>query len=839
MTTPVQTLVAGSQMLGEDREVLLTRLIERERILRSILDHAPIGIWLTDQSGSLEFVNRTFCEAIGISESDFLAAPDYAALYDPETANRCKASDAEAFAAAGPHFSEESVRFTDGQIHKLEILKVRINDDHGRPAGKLIGLSVDVTVRKQAEKRLHTLARAYEYANEGMTITDLDGHIVDVNPRFTEITGYLPEEVIGQNPRVLRSGRHDPSFYSGMWQAIAEKRRWTGEIWNRRKNGEVYPELLSISRVDDASGNPSSYIGIFFDISELKSAMARVEHMAYHDALTQLPNRILFSDRLEVALLQAKRAGHRLAVCYLDLDGFKPINDRYGHQGGDALLIEIARRLTQSLRGGDSIARIGGDEFVLLLNEIHSDDECDTVLERLLQTVAAPFFIDGQKLSVTASLGVTLFPEDDSDADTLLRHADQSLYRAKEFGKNRYHVFDTLHDSEARARQSGRQRFEAGLAAGELVLYHQPKVDMRLGRVVGTEALTRWRDPELGLVAPGQFLPYIENTPADIALGEWVIQTSLRQLQAWHRSGLDVSVSINISPYHLAQTNFVSRLKDFLQAYPDLPPNSLEIEILETAALGDVNHIATLIAECHGLGVRFALDDFGTGYSSLSYLKRLPITTLKIDQSFVRDMLHDDDDLAIVEGVIGLSQAFRRAVVAEGVETVAHGVRLLQMGCDLAQGYGIARPMPAEDFVNWRGGWKPDELWAFTTGVDSVAHLDPLMVAKDDHLRWLNAFKQCLDVLPGDMPKLPNLDSGHCRFGQWLSGDGQERFGHQPRFKTLHQDHEQLHTVAKEINALHRQGKSIICRLRLTEIDALSESMILAINALLIENSHE
>lgn len=691
--------------------------------------------------------------------------------------------------------------------------------------------------RRALVARLKLLAAVYENAQEGITITQLDGTIIDVNPRFTEITGYGREEVIGQTPRILNSGRHGPSFYADMWSALHGTGHWRGEIWNRRKNGEIYPEILSISRFKGDDDQLDHYVAVFSDISDLKKQEARLEHLAYHDALTQLPNRILFADRLQVALSQAKRGGYKLAVCYLDLDGFKPINDRFGHQYGDELLIEIARRLSQSLRGGDSVARIGGDEFVLLLNELQSMAECDVILERLLQSIAEPVELGARCLTVTASLGVTIYPEDDADADTLLRHADQSLYVAKESGRNRFHVFDTLHDYETRARQAGRQRFEAGLAAGHLVLHYQPKVDMRVGRVIGVEALTRWQDPEIGMISPAQFLQFIENTPADIALGEWVIQEALRQLRDWYKSGLGLMVSINISAYHLAQPDFVSRLEGFLKAYPELPPDVLEIEILETAALEDIGHVASLMTECHALGVSFALDDFGTGYSSLSYFKRLPISTLKIDQGFVRDMLHDDDDLAIVEGVIGLSRAFRRAVIAEGVETVAHGVRLLQMGCDLAQGYGIARPMPSADFIPWHATWKPFEAWTIAAGVSASKYIDALLIAEEDHRRWLDEVKQYLDSPPSEATAAPALDARHCRFGQWLAGDGLEHYGQHAKFHALREDHQRLHALATELVALHRQGEVNTCRMRLTELEEITGSVITGLHKLLIEIS--
>lgn len=542
-------------------------------------------------------------------------------------------------------------------------------------------------------------------------VTDVAGLIVDVNPGFCKITGHVRDEVIGLTPSILRSGRHDDEFYSAMWREISSKGYWQGEILNRRKSGDVYPELLSISRIDDASGIPTHYVAIFTDITEIKDASARLEHLAYHDALTQLPNRLLFSDRLAVAMAQVRRSGGLLGVAYLDLDGFKPVNDIHGHACGDRVLIETSGRLQQAVRGGDTVARFGGDEFVLLLNKLSSQAECENILGRLLRDLAEPLTLDGREVRVTASVGVTLFPDDDADADTLLRHADHALYLAKEGGRNRCHVFDAAHDQEMRSRLDRRRRVEAALANNELRLHYQPKVDMRLGRVIGAEALIRWLHPENGLLAPASFLQFVENTSVEIALGEWVIDEAVRQCCAWRAAGLELPVSVNVSAFHLMQDNFAARLKEILANSPEFPPGYLEVEILETAAFSDIGQTISLMDECRALGVGFALDDFGTGYSSLTYFKRLPVGMLKIDQSFVRDMLGDDDDLAIVEGVIGIARAFRRDVIAEGVETASHGARLLQLGCCFAQGYGIARPMPADAVPDWVAAWQPERAF--------------------------------------------------------------------------------------------------------------------------------
>jgi diguanylate cyclase (GGDEF)-like protein/PAS domain S-box-containing protein len=580
----------------------------------------------------------------------------------------------------------------------------------GAPASHL-AITLDITARREAENRLQLAALVFTEANEGIVITDVEGTIIDVNETFIALTGYGREEVIGRNPRLLQSGRQGPEFYAGMWEALKRDGRWCGEVWNRRKNGELYAELLTISAVRDAAGQVTHYLGLFSDITLIKEQQQRLEYLAYYDSLTQLPNRALLADRLQLLLVQAQRADALLAVCYLDLDFFKPVNDAYGHQTGDTLLMEVATRFKDSLRAGDTVARLGGDEFVLLLAGLGSVEECNQTLDRLRDRLAAPFSIDGHEITVSVSIGVTLFPLDGANPDTLLRHADQAMYQAKQAGRNRYHFFDAENDRQARAHREALERIQAALPKGEFVLYYQPKVDMRRGRVIGAEALIRWQHPERGLVAPGEFIPLIEGTDFSATLGEWVIAQALRQMRDWKSDGLELPVSVNISARHLMQSTFCQRLMELLAACPDVPPQMLELEILETAAFEDIHRVSEVMEECRKLGVSFALDDFGTGYSSLSYLRRLPVDVLKIDQSFVRDMLHDADDLAIISGIIGLARAFLRHVIAEGVETPGHGAVLMQMGCDLAQGYGITRPMPAEDLPGWVAAFTPDPTW--------------------------------------------------------------------------------------------------------------------------------
>ena len=573
-------------------------------------------------------------------------------------------------------------------------------------------LEQQIEERTRTQSQLELAASVFSHAREGILITDNQGNIVEVNAMFTQITGYSREEAIGRNPRILlSSGRHEKAFFAARAQALQKHGHWVGEVWNRRKNGEDFAEMLTVSVVRDPAGAVLNYVALFTDITPLKKHQDELEHIAHYDALTGMPNRVLLADRLQQAMLQSQRRNSALAVAYLDLDGFKPVNDQHGHEVGDQLLVTLSQRMKASLRESDTLARIGGDEFVALLVDIGERRDCELLLSRLLQAAATPVRVDGALLQLSASIGVTLYPQDNADADQLVRHADQAMYLAKQAGKNRFHLFDVAQDAAIQSQRESLEHIRVALDRQEFVLYYQPKVNMRTGAIIGAEALIRWQHPERGLLAPAAFLPVIEGQPISIEIGEWVIQTALAQMALWRGAGLDIGVSVNIGALQLQQPGFVARLGTLLAAHPTVPAQSLELEILETSALEDMAQISEVMHACQAIGVRFALDDFGTGYSSLTYLKRLPAELLKIDQSFVRDMLTDVDDLAIVKGVIGLASAFRRSVIAEGVETVAHGQTLLALGCDLAQGYGIARPMPAADLPGWARQWRPDVCW--------------------------------------------------------------------------------------------------------------------------------
>jgi diguanylate cyclase (GGDEF)-like protein/PAS domain S-box-containing protein len=570
----------------------------------------------------------------------------------------------------------------------------------------------DISERKRAVAKLQLAANVFAHAREAIIIADAHCTIVDINESFTRYTGFTREEAIGQNPRILKSSRQDKAFYDAMWGELTVQGHWIGEIWNRRKNGEIYAALLTISAMRNDQGRVHQYVALYSDITAIKQHQGQLEHIAHFDALTNLPNRLLLADRLQQAMAQSLRRGKKIAVAYLDLDGFKNVNDRYGHDIGDKLLVHLATVTNDTLRDGDTLARLGGDEFVAVLIDLDGVESCLPLLTRLLEAAAAPMILDNVVVQSSASIGVTFYPQDpDVEADQLLRQADQALYHAKLAGKNRYHLFDAVHDKNLRVHNESLLRISLALSQGEFVLHYQPKVDMYGGTVIGAEALIRWQHPEKGLLPPAVFLPVIEDHPLAVEVGEWVIETALTQLEVWHAEGLNLTVSVNIGARQLQQGDFSLRLQAILAKHPKVKPAFLEIEVLETSALEDILQVSQVIEDCQQIGVRFALDDFGTGYSSLTYLKRLHVAMLKIDQSFVHDMLEDADDLTILEGIIGLATAFKREVIAEGVETVAHGTALLHLGCALAQGFGIARPMPGEMMHAWVRSWQPDEAW--------------------------------------------------------------------------------------------------------------------------------
>ncbi len=567
------------------------------------------------------------------------------------------------------------------------------------------------------EEKLILAANVFKHARESIVVADAAGLILEINENFCKETCYTQADLLGVHVRQLLCRTPDGvDDVDSLLQSVDSQGHWSGERISQRKDASEYPAMVSVSAVHNAQGVLTSYALFFNDITSLKHKQKQLEYVAHYDLLTGLPNRSLLLDRLHKAIATCARSEQSLAVAFLDLDGFKVINDNYGHPVGDQLLIGLAARMQQALRAGDSIARFGGDEFVALITGLDAPEDCIPVLERLLEASSAVLPVGTHMLRVSASIGVTVYPNDNFDADQLVRHADQSMYVAKQSGKNQFAFFDADREKESKAQMATLPQIKTGLERSEFELHYQPKVNMKTGKTVGLEALIRWNHPTHGFLLPAAFLPLIEDRPVSLEISKWVIATAMRQMQAWLDQDLRLPVSVNVAAFHLQQEDFYTDLLKLSEAHPACH-GMLSIEILETTALSDMDRVRKTMQQCHSIGVDFALDDFGTGYSSLTYLSDLPAQELKVDQSFVSQMTQDRNHLSIVEGVTSLARAFRRNVIAEGVETTAQGELLLQLGCELGQGYGIARPMAAADVPGWLATWTPPLSWGKQTYV--------------------------------------------------------------------------------------------------------------------------
>lgn len=767
-------------------------LHESRELLQLFIKHAPAAIAMFDREMRYVSASRRWLESYLLEGQELTGRRHYEVF--PDIPQRWKEAHRRGIAGEALRMEEDRFERADGTVQWLRWEIIPWTDSDGRIGGIVLATE-DITAQKEIAERLKLAANVFTHASEGIVITDPLGAILDANDAFTRISGYERAEVLGLNPRILQSGRHAREFYVQMWEQLIALGHWSGEVWNRAKSGKIYAETLNISAVPDESGRTKQYVAMFSDITSMKEKEQQLKQVAHFDLLTGLPNRVLLEDRLRQAMAQAHRLRSIVAVAYFDLDDWSTVNGLHGHIIGDQLLTTITRRLNVELREGDTLARLGGDEFVAVLLDLADVEESLPRIEHLLRSVHEPIQLGDLTLQVSASIGVTFFPQTELvEPDQLLRQADQAMYYAKLAGKGRYYIFDPKLDRSMRGRHEDLHRMRMALEAGEFQLYFQPRVNMCTGSILGAEALIRWNHPDLGLLAPAQFLPIMEGNPLIVILGEWVLRNALREMEQWRKQGLDIPVSVNVDALQLQQTGFVDRLKDLLAEFPGIPASHLELEVLESSALRDVAQVSEVIRACGELGIAFALDDFGTGYSSLSYLKRLPVEVLKIDQSFVHDMLDDPEDLTILEGILGLAKAFRRQAVAEGVETVDHGVLLLRLGCQVAQGFGIARPMPGNQMPAWAAEWHPDPRWMNVSPVEPAYW--PLLYASAEHRAWIGAVEE---FIVGRRHTAPTMDHHHCRFGLWLDAEASVGRGENAGFQLMDMLHQRLHGYANGV----------------------------------------
>ncbi|MDF9391798.1 MULTISPECIES: bifunctional diguanylate cyclase/phosphodiesterase [Methylococcus] len=675
------------------------RLRESEERFRLAANSAPVLIWMGDTAGACTFFNDMWLNFTGRSLGYELVDGWLEGVH-PEDRSRWTGAYSAAFAARKPFEIEYRLRRRDGEYRTM-LGKATPRFDAGGEFIGYIGSCIDISDRKKGDERLMLAGKVFEAVRESIMVTDANGVIVAVNPAFSDMTGYSPEEAVGKTPAFLQSGRHGKEYYAALWRAIDQEGSWQGEFWNRRKNGELFAVLETIVAVRDEAGATVNYIGVAADISSLKAAEEHIHHLAYYDPLSSLPNRRYLMERAEYALALAERRKEELAVVFLDVDHFKDVNDSLGHQVGDELLVRVAAQIKEFTRDTDTVARLGGDEFALLLPDL-GRDAVSQVAEKILVALRKPFEHSGQAFAVTGSIGIALYPHDGTDFETLLRNADTAMYHAKQQGRNRFRFYDPGMNVDILARLTVLSELREAISVGELRTFFQPEIDLASGQLVGAEALVRWQHPARGLLSPDQFIPIAESNDLIVAVSDWVLEDTCRHLAQWKKADLaPITVGVNLSARHFRDPRLVQRVESLLCRY-GVPGSSLQLELTESTLLDADGQTMVVLQALIALGCSLSIDDFGTGYSSLSYLKNLPIATLKIDQSFVRDIAFDADDRTISGTVVALGHSLGLKVIAEGVESEEQRRILLEQGCDFGQGYLFSCPLSPKEFTKWR-----------------------------------------------------------------------------------------------------------------------------------------
>ena len=665
-----------------------TPLLPDNTLSQAVLDRLPVAVFVCDPAGRIRYWNRHVEEEWGhVPEAIQRMAPEefFVASHRPLIQHAIQVAFQEEPAEVAARIVTADGRRIPSQfiVHRIE----------GEEEPLAAAFALDITVRKQTEDELQLADAVLDGTSEGVMITDREERIVAVNRAFTEITGYTEEEVLSHSPRILHSGRHGKEHYLEMWRSICETGRWQGEVWNRRKDGSVYPEMLTISIVTDDNGEIANYVGVFSDISHIKKSQEEMEHLAHHDPLTGLANRLLLRARLESAVSRASEQGRLTGLLLIGLDRFRLVNSGLGHQHGDTLLQQIAQRLKQAVRHGDTVARMGGDQFAVLLESLVHAGEADRLAQEIKQALNEPFTVADCEIQVNASIGISVHPSDGESVDALLKNADAAMHRAKRTDGDNIHCFYTSEmTTQALERIVIERELQKAIETGQLVLHYHPQVSLKDARLVGVEALVRWHHPREGLLPPDRFIPIAEECGLITPLTQWVLHTACRQAREWLDAGVDFGrMAVNVAPVQFRQAGFVETVERALRE-SDLPPRILELEVTETGVMTGGDEIDRTINRLRELGVPLSIDDFGTGYSSLSHLRSLPVDKLKIDKSFIQDLPNDDNAIAIVQAVIALGRALNLPVLAEGIETEEQREFLLQAGADEAQGFLWGKP---------------------------------------------------------------------------------------------------------------------------------------------------
>jgi diguanylate cyclase (GGDEF)-like protein/PAS domain S-box-containing protein len=701
---------AGPVQIG-NRQLLyaivhdVTARIESERALResearyhTVIDTTAEGYWMVDlEALRIIEVNDALCRILGYEREEIIgkqplefAEGESLKIFEQQVA-RVHETQQRSY--------EIELRHKDGHAVNVQVHSTNLPRVRGESL-QAFAFITDISERKRTEEQLRIAATFFETTSEAITVTDTNNRIVAVNPAFSLITGYSEEEVIGKDPNILSANRHSADFYNNMWQTLQRMGRWQGEIWNRRKNGEVFPEWLSIVAIKNEKGETNQYMAVFSDITKRKRDEEKIWRQANYDALTGLPNRNLFKDRLDRAIQAAHRDKSNLALLFIDLDRFKWVNDTMGHAAGDKLLQETASRLGRSVRESDTVARLGGDEFTVILSNIHDTLDVDRIADNLLRQLAEPFELEGKEAFVSGSIGITLYPEDAVDMEQLLRNADAAMYQAKESGRNVFRYFTKEMNEEAQRRVLLQNQLRRVLEGNELILHYQPIVTSN-GKIAGAEALVRWQHPSFGLIPPDEFIPLAEEVGLIVDIEQWVMRQACYDAVVFQeRVGEDFFMSVNVSSMQCKSDRCRLFLGSMLKE-TGISPARLKLEITERVMMENTDQVVGLLSEVRSMGVRLAVDDFGTGYSSLSYLKQFPVDVLKVDRTFIRGLPSDGDDVALVEAIVAMAHSLNLQVIAEGVETAEQLAFLHSLGCDLHQGYYFSRPIPFDAFCDY------------------------------------------------------------------------------------------------------------------------------------------